>query len=224
MAGEIQASYQTGRTVYALIRNRVGQIWNTSGGTGAFEAYTSVVYTSYAITMTEQGAASAFYTGTFPTAIPGGIYGIVAKNQVAGSPAETDIPVANGDLQWNGTVTLPLVDLATSGQVGQINPIRLARGTQILNFPFYLVSAVDHVTPLTSGIVSGQIARDGGSFGPFQSGAFTEKGQGFYTLQALTSGDILANTACMLFTANGVSGGAADPRPLTFILQRSSGQ
>ena len=223
MAGEIQTSYQTGRTVYSLIRSRVGQIWNTSGGTGAFENYTTAVFTSYAITMTEQGSASAFYTGTFPSAIIPGVYSLTAKQQIAGSAAETDPTIAVGDLQWNGTVTFPLSDVATSGQLGQLNPIRLARGTQILNFPIYLVSAVDHVTPLTSGILSGQIARDGGSFGPFQSGAFTETGLGFYNLQAATSGDLLANTCKMLFSAAGVSGGAADPRPLTFILQRSSG-
>lgn len=223
MAGELQLSFSTGRTVYALIRSRTAQIWNTSGGTGAFENYNSSVYTSYSVSLTEQGTASAFYAGTFPSAIPAGIYSVTGKTQLAGSPAETDPTVAIGDLQWNGTVTLPLSDLSTSGQLGQLSPIRLARGTQIRNFPIYLVSAVDHVTPFTSGVVSGQIARDGGSFTAFQSGAFTEKGQGFYTLQAATSGDLLGDTACMLFTAVGISGGAADPRPLTFLLQRSSG-
>lgn len=223
MSGEIQTSFRTGTTVYALIRNRIGQIWNTSGGTGAFETYTTAVYTSFAITMTEQGSASAFYAGTFPSAITPGVFSLTAKNQLGGSAAESDPTVAVGDLQWNGTVTFPLSDVATSGQLGQLSPIRLARGTMIRNFPIYMVSAVDHVTPLTSGILSGQIARDGGSFGPFQSGAFTETGLGFYNLQAITSGDALADTAKMLFSAVGISGGNADPRPITFLFQRSSG-
>ena len=34
MAGELQYSFSAGKTAYALIRNRIGQIWNTSGGTG----------------------------------------------------------------------------------------------------------------------------------------------------------------------------------------------
>lgn len=224
MAGEIQTSYQTGRTVFSLIRSRIGQIWNTSGGTGAFENYNSTVFTSYAITMTEQGTNSAFYVGTFPTAIPAGIYSLVGKQQITGSPAETDPTIAVGDLQWNGTVTFPLSDTATSGQLGAVIPIRLARGTQILNFPFKLLSAVDHVTPFTSGVVSGQISRDGGSFGVLQSGNITEVGLGWYRLQSLTSGDLLANTVALTFTSVGISGGAADPRDFAFILQKTSGQ
>ncbi len=223
MAGEIQASFRTGNTVFSLIRNRVGQVWNTSGGTGAFETYTTAVFTSYAISLTEQGSASAYYVGTFPSAIIPGVYSLTAKQQLGGSAAETDPTIAVGDFQWNGTVALPLSDLATSGLVAQIFPIRLARGTMIQNFPIYMVSAVDHVTPLTSGILSGQIARDGGSFGPLQSGAFTETGLGYYNLQALTSGDLLGNSIKLLFTGVKISGGNADPRPFAFILQRSSG-
>ena len=223
MAGEIQTSFQAGRTVYALIRSRTGTIWNTSGGTGAFETYTTAVYTSYAISLTEQGTASAFYAGTFPSAIVPGVYGLTAKNQLGGSAAETDPTVAAGDLQWNGSVALPLSDLTTSGQIANFAPISLARGTQVQNFLIDMVSAVDHVSAFTSGVLSGQIVRDNGSFGPLQSGAFTEVGQGFYRLQALTSGDLLANTAALLISAVGISGGSADPRKYSFILQRSSG-
>jgi hypothetical protein len=221
MASELQFSYATGKTCYVLIRNSVGQIWNTAGS--AFEAYAAGSYTDYAISAVEQGA-SAYYTATMPSTIAAGVYSITAKEQLAGSAAQTDPTVATGDEQWNGSVTLPLSNLATSGQLGQISPIRLARGTQILNFPVYLKSSADHMTPFTSGVVSGQIARDGGSFGALQSGAFTEIGLGYYNLQALTSGDLLANTVKLVFTANGISGGASDPLPLSFILQRTSGQ
>lgn len=222
MASEIQFSYQASKTCYVLIRNRVGQVWSTLSS--AFETYVTANYADYDVSATQQGTASAFYAASMPSAITAGVFSITAKEQVGGSPAETDATIAAGDLQWNGTVTLPLADLATSGQLGLVAPIRLARGTMIQNFPIYLRSSVDHVTPLTSGVVSGQIARDGGSFGALQSGAFTEVGLGFYNLSALTSGDLLANTVKVLFTATGISGGASDPLPFSFVLQRTSGQ
>lgn len=225
MANELQfRGPGTGKTCYALVRNRVGQIWNTSGGTGAFQAYDTAQYTAYPISAVEEGTASNFFKASMPAAVPAGVYGIEARQQVAGSVAETDPTVAQGDFQWNGTVSLPLSDLATSGQLGQVAPIRIARGTMIQNFGFKLVSSLDHVTPFTSGVVSGQIARDGGSFGALQSGAITETGLGWYNLQALTSGDLLANTAKLTFSANGISGGSADQRDYFLVMQRTSGQ
>lgn len=223
MAGELQYSFSAGKTAYALIRNRIGQIWNTSGGTGAFEAYQTSVYSSYAISVVEQGTASAFYVGNAPAALPAGTYGITGKQQIAGSVAESDPTVAVGNFEWNGTVAIPLSDLATSGQIGLLAPLKIARGMMIQNFQFDLVSSADHVTPFVSGVISGQIRRDNGSFGPLQSGTFTEGGLGFFSV-TLTSGDLLANTAALVFTAAGVSGGTSDPRRFSFVMQRTSGQ
>lgn len=224
MAGELQCSYQANKTVYFLIRSRISQIWSTSGGTGAFAGYLTPSYADYDIAGTQQGTASAFYVADFPTNIVPGIYSIVAKEQIGASPAETDPTISVGDYQWNGAATLPLSDLATSGQIGQVGTgIQIPRGTMVRNLPLYLKSSADHVTPFTSGVISGQIARDNGTFGPLQSGAFTETGLGFYNLQALTSGDLNANTVKLLFTAAGISGGNADPLPMALVLQRTSG-
>jgi len=220
MAGEIQFSYLTGQTCYVLIRNRTGAIWNGS----AFTTYATSSYTDYDIAATEQGTASGLYVATMPAAITPGVYNIVAKDQEGASPAETDPTIAVGEIQWGGSAIIPLSDLATSGQLSQVGPVRLSRGVQVLNFPIYLKSATDHVTPFVSGNVSGQISRDGASFGPLQSGAFTEVGLGFYALQAITSGDILCNTAALIFTATGISGGASDPLPMSIVTQRVSGQ
>jgi len=225
MANEIQTpGTGTGRTIYATLHNRTsGYVWNTSGGTGAFESFVSGNWGNYQISLTEQGVSN-YYVGNMPAAIPAGVYDIQARQQVGGSAAQTDPHVAGGEVQWNGSAPLPLSDLATSGQLGLLSPIRLARGTMILNMPLYLRSSVDHITPFTSGVLSGQISRDGAAFGVLQSGAFTEIGQGWYKLAALTSGDLLANTAALIFSANGISGGAADPLPLSFLLNRTSGQ
>ncbi len=223
MANEIQFSAANGMTAYFLVFSRTGTIWNTSGGTGAFENYATANFGSYSVSAVEQGSASHLYQGTFPAAIPAGTYGINARQQVAGSPAETDPTIAAGNFEWNGSFTAPLSDTATSGQIGLLQPVKLARNYQILSLPIYLKSSADHITPFTSGVVSGQIARDAGAFGPLQSGAFTEKGMGWYSLQSLTSGDLNAGTVALLFTANGISGGQADPLPMAFILQRVSG-
>ena len=219
MSSEIQVSYSASKTVYFLVRNATGSIWNGS----AFTSYVSGDYTDYDIAMTEQGTASGFYAGNFPSTISPGVYSIVAKNQESGTPAQTDPTVAVGDYQWNGTVTLPLSDLATSGQLGTVTPIRLARGVAFSGFPFYMVSSADHVTPFISGVVSGQISRDGAAFGAFQSGTVTEMGLGWYRI-GMTSGDLLCNVAALNFTGVGISGGGADPRNMSVILQRVSGQ
>jgi hypothetical protein len=221
MAGEILFSYIPSRTCYAFVFNSIGQIWNTN--TTAFESYNTANIANYAISTVGQGSASTFYEGTFPSLIPAGVYPTVAKQQIGGSVAESDPTIATGDIQWNGSVVLPLSNLATSGQVGSIAPIRIARSWMVQNFPIYLKMSADHVTPLTSGILSGQISRDGGAFTNLQSGKFSEVGLGFYALQSLTSGDLAANSIALLFTANGVSGGQADPLAMSFITQRVSG-
>lgn len=222
MAGEIQyVGPGAGRTCYITIRNRIGQIWNNT--LLAFETYAVLNYTDYDIASVEQGTASNIYVSTFPSTIVPGVYSIVAYQQLAGSPAETDKSVATGDYQWNGSVTMPLSDVATSGQLGQIGPIRIFRGQMVQNFPLYLKSAADHVTPFTSGVISGQISRDGGVFGVLQSGTVSEVGLGFYKV-TLTSGDLLANTASVVFTGLGVSGGLSDPLAFGLVLQRTSGQ
>lgn len=225
MAGEIQLSYETSKTVYAVIRNAVGQVWNNTGS--AFETYATANYADYVISMTEQGTASAFYAGNFPTAIAAGIYSVVGKEQLGGSAAETDPTISDGVINWNGSASFPLSDLVTSGQIGQGLPITIYRGQMIRNFPVKMVSAADHVTPLTSGVISGQISRDGGSFGALESGTlvagYNEMGRGWYSVN-LTSGDMLGNTIALSFAGVSVSGVVGDQRDLSIITQRVSGQ
>lgn len=224
MANEIQLSFQTGKTAYSVIRNQTsGYLWSLSGGvTGAFEAFTSGNWGNYAISLTEEGV-TGYYKGNMPSALAAGVYAISAKQQLGASPVQTDPTVGVGDYQWNGSIVSPLSDTATSGLVGQFLPLRLFRGQMIQNFLFKMVSAADHITSFTSGVISGQIARDAGSFGVLQSGAFTEVGLGWYRTN-LTSGDLLANTVALSFSANGISGGTADQRDFALVMQRTSGQ
>lgn len=223
MANELDFDYITGAQCYVLLRNRTSQIWSTSGGTGGFANYLTTSFADYALSAAEQGTASAHYAVSAPTALPAGVYGVSAKQRVGGSPAETDPTVATETFNWNGTGEMGLSDLATSGQVSDLGPGRLAYGQAVPNFPLFFKSSADHITPLTSGVISGTIARDGGAFGPLQSGAYTETGYGFFNLLALTSGDLAGKTIKLVFFAAGISGGAADPLPMSLVTYRSSG-
>lgn len=217
MAGELQGSFVTGRTCYYLLRDRNANISNAA--ISGFSVYATAAYSGYAITATEQGAASAYYVGNMPPWVPAGIFSAVLKQQLTANPAETDPTIDVGDINWNGTNVAPLTDIPASGQ----NIILLARGWMIKNYQFDLRSSTDHLTAFTSGIVSGQVAKDGGAFAALQSGAFTEVGFGTYSLQALTSGDLAAGTITLRFTAVGVSGGSSDALTQHFITQRTSG-
>lgn len=216
MSAEIQFKGPTGSTCYVQIRNRTsGYIWNGS----AFELYSTLSgnQATYPVAATEQGAGSLF-VANFPSTIAPGTYDVAARQRPTAPYLESDPIIAGGGVEWNGTIVPPLSDLTTSGQFGRALPVKMTRGHMVQNFPIYFKSSVDHITPLTSGVVSGQIARDGGNFGALQSGAFAEIGNGFYNLVAFTSGDLDAGTAKVLFTAAG-----ADPVPLGFVLQRVSG-
>lgn len=135
--------------------------------------------------------------------------------------------MATGDIHWNGTALVPLSNLATSGQVGSHLPTKIYRGQMVQRFKFKLVSSVDHVTPFVSGVLSGQIHRDGAaSFAGLQSGlavaGYAELGNGWYQC-TLTSGDLLGDSAALMFSAVGISGGAADQRDFWLNLQKVSG-
>lgn len=98
MAGELKVGYLPGKTIYFHLRDNTGQIWNGS----AFEAYQTANIANYDIAATEQGSASGFYTATMPAA-SAGVYNVEAKLQAGASPAESDLSLGAGSIEWNGT-------------------------------------------------------------------------------------------------------------------------
>ncbi len=222
MAGEVQFGAQHLTTNYFVVRNRISQIWNNNSS--AFETYSAGNWSLYVITATEQGG-NGYFIGNFPSTIIPGIYSLSAHQQFGGSPAETDLRVAAGDYQWNGSVTLPLSDLATSGQISNFAPVKLAYGNPISGFGFNLVSNLDHITPFTSGTCSGQICRNptsGSVFVALTNPSYAEVGYGGYSVN-LTSGDLLCQTALLRFTASSPTGGVSDPKTFSLVLQHTSG-
>lgn len=217
MAGEIAVDWTTGVQLYGQVRNRTsGYIWQGS----SFIAYSSLSGNQalYPVALVEQGTASQHYLGDFPVGITqGGDYDITIRQKLGAAYVESDPVVANGDVQWNGSGVAALAGCATSGQIAGFLPVRFPKGRSFNNFVFPMVSQADGQTPITSGIVSGSISRDGAAYGPFQSGEFAEVGQGDYNLKYVTSGDMNADTVAMLFTATG-----AMPRKFTIYPQRTN--
>lgn len=109
MASELQTDYLSGKTIYFLLRSSVGTIWNGA----ALASYLSANYSQYPITATEQGS-SGYYVANMP-AVAAGFYNILAKVQAGASPAETDITVGTGQIDWSGSVVETLSFLPISG-------------------------------------------------------------------------------------------------------------
>ena len=105
MASELQLAYgTTGSTLYAVVRNATGSVWNTAGA--AFEAYSGANWTDYDVALTEQGS-SGYYAGTFPAGITSaGVYPVEVRLRAGGSPAVTDTVVGTGVVEWDGSAVV----------------------------------------------------------------------------------------------------------------------
>ena len=102
MAAEIQVVHdQTGETLYGVIRDALGQCWNTA--MSAFGARAVANWTDYDIALAETPASSYFYVGTFPAAIPAGFYWLDIYVRGGANPAITDFRVESLLGYWDGT-------------------------------------------------------------------------------------------------------------------------
>ena len=95
----MEVAYQTGATLYFIIHNKNGTVWNNSGS--AFEVYNSAHWSQYAIALTEQ-AGSGYYSAAMPTAIGINLVTECTYAQQGGSPALSDAasgPIGIGQSQ-----------------------------------------------------------------------------------------------------------------------------
>ena len=119
MAKEIQLAHGvTGRTLYAVVRDTVGQVWNGS----AFETYAGGNWTTYAVTMAEEttGGSSGYYRGDFPT-VAAGVYSVEVRWRAGGSPALTDSVVGTGVVEWDGSaVVRPLAGGSSLSELASV--------------------------------------------------------------------------------------------------------
>ena len=104
MANEIVFNYTTGATLYALLFDGTGQIYNTALAT--FGAPGSASWTDYDIAMTEVATATGIYRASMP-AVAAGYYSYAIRVQAGGAPDVGDTTVGSGSLQWSGAYVIP---------------------------------------------------------------------------------------------------------------------
>jgi len=134
MSNELQAQLSTGSTLYAILLNAVGQVWNGS----AFETVNGANWATYDIAMTE--SVAGLYTADMP-AVDAGVYSYVVYEQAGASPANTDEWTGNGYLEWDGSAVLPMSTIDTNVDTidGIVDNILTDTGTTLPN----AISAID---------------------------------------------------------------------------------
>ncbi len=229
MTAEIQVTYaRSGATLHAVVHaaNSGSLAWNRP--LSIWVNYNVGSFGNYALPPILSGGMAShggsLYHTDFPQGIVAGTYNVVVYDILLGdrlNPGQ-----GHGTIEWRGESSgsryvASYSEQPTSGLIARAFPTQMARSHAVNDFMLYFKSSTDHITPFLNGVVSGQISRDGGLFGPLQSGAYTEVGNGFYSLMGLTSGDLNSATASLLFTATSLSGGVADPLVYSLILQRN---
>jgi hypothetical protein len=106
MSREIEFVAPTGLACYATITNAVGLWFNSL--TNLFENFNAGQWNNYVVATAEDGTTSTYF-GSFPFGvIAEGVYNVVGRQRVGGSPAQSDLPVASGTIEWNGSAVADL--------------------------------------------------------------------------------------------------------------------
>ena len=114
MANEIWHNFFTGETLYACRFQSDGNVFLTSGASDEVWGAGGRDADDYDVTMTEDGVGGHF-VGDFDTS--GNItisnpYRVVVFWQAGANPADTDLPIAEGEIQWGGTSEVTLLVLS----------------------------------------------------------------------------------------------------------------
>ena len=101
MANEILIDYGSGDTLYAVIRNKAGQVWEPSGQ--VFEAWGASGHDAddYDISLTDKDGDR--YVGDFDSNISAGRYAVQVFLQAGANPADGDNLVGSGEIAWSGS-------------------------------------------------------------------------------------------------------------------------
>jgi hypothetical protein len=104
MANEIWHSYDESYTLYALIwRQTDDKVYDAVAGSNTFDTYTDVDIDDYDVPLTNH-VDSDYHSVDFPSDISAGVYRVQVLHQVGGGiDADADVPVAQGEIYWDGT-------------------------------------------------------------------------------------------------------------------------
>ncbi len=100
MSNEIHIDYNSGSTLYAVIRNGAGEVWYAGGQ--VFESWgtSSRTANDYDISLTDKEGSR--YVGDFDGNIPAGRYSVQAFLQAGANPADSDNLVGGDEIVWSG--------------------------------------------------------------------------------------------------------------------------
>ena len=101
MSNEIYHSYDEADTLYALIWSKSDdKVWNNTDS--QFDTYTDADIDKYDVTLANQ-VDSDYHSVDFPSAIANGVYRVQIMLIVGGGiDADADLPVAQGEIYWDG--------------------------------------------------------------------------------------------------------------------------
>ena len=101
MANEIHINYASGNTLYAVVRNTIGDVWYVAGQ--VFEAWGTSSRTAddYDISLIDKSGSQ--YVGNFDMNIPAGRYSIQVFLQAGANPADGDSFITGEEIAWSGT-------------------------------------------------------------------------------------------------------------------------
>jgi hypothetical protein len=115
MANEIHIDYASGHAVYAVVRNRLGQVWCLA--TQAFEDWGAGGHDAgdYGVALTDKGGSR--YQGDFDANIPAGRYAIQCFAQAGAAPAPSDALIDSRMIHWTGAGELTAMTILTNKTV-----------------------------------------------------------------------------------------------------------
>ena len=113
MANEIAHDHTTGSTLYFCAFQPDGNVFLTGGASDEVWGTDGRDADDYDEAMTEDGAGG-HYVGDFDTSIAAGVYQVAVYLQAGGSPADTDIALARGEIYWDGSAEINIFTLDTS--------------------------------------------------------------------------------------------------------------
>ncbi len=115
MANEIHIDYASGHAVYAVVRNRLGQVWCLA--TQAFEDWGAGGHDAgdYGVALTDKGGSR--YQGDFDANIPAGRYAIQCFAQAGAALAPSDALIDSRMIHWTGAGELTAMTILTNKTV-----------------------------------------------------------------------------------------------------------
>lgn len=97
MSATVNATFDTGATLYYIIYDPDNNIWDGS----SFVAVNTANWGLYALPLVENGVTGNYFA-TFPSTIPENLYYLVGYQQSGGSPLSADAFVFVGSMDWDG--------------------------------------------------------------------------------------------------------------------------